>query len=128
MANGDHENVGMTLLRIDKGVDTGPVFGHFRITPDPSESHVVTEHRAALEHLDRVASVLRDVAAGRAQPIDTKGRPSAAWGQPWLSVYIRMRLARPPRAQARVAAFALSALRRASPKLAELRPERRRET
>ncbi len=34
LASGDHANVGMTLLRIDKGVDTGPVFGYFRVDAD----------------------------------------------------------------------------------------------
>src|SRR5262249_43078769 len=83
-------NVGMTLLRIDRGVDTGPVFGHFRITADPSESHVAVEHRAVLEHLEGVKRVLQDVAAGRARPLDTTGRPSAASGPPGLSAHIRM--------------------------------------
>jgi folate-dependent phosphoribosylglycinamide formyltransferase PurN len=106
MASGDHQNVGMTVLRIDKGVDTGPVFGHFRITADASESHVVVENRAVLENLDLVKHVLQNVAAGRAQRIDTSGRPSATWGQPWLTAHFRMRLA--------------------SPKLAELACERRR--
>jgi hypothetical protein len=91
MATGDHRNVGMTLLRIDKGVDTGPVFGHFRIPAGPSESHIVVENRAVLEHLDAVKRVLQNVAAGRAQPIDTRDRPSATWGQPWLTAHFRMR-------------------------------------
>ena len=91
MAHGDHRNVGMTLLRIDKGVDTGPVFGHFRIAADPSESHVVVENRSVLEHLDAVKHVLQNVAAGCAQPIDTADRPSATWGQPWLTAHFRMR-------------------------------------
>jgi len=91
MASGDYQNVGMTLLRIDRGVDTGPVFGHFRIPADPSDSHVLVEHRAVLEHLDAVAQVLQNVAAGCAQSIDTSDRPSATWGQPWLSAHLRMR-------------------------------------
>jgi hypothetical protein len=40
MASGDPGNVGMTLLRIDKGVDTGPVFGYFRVeAPSRTSSH-----------------------------------------------------------------------------------------
>ena len=58
MANGDRGNVGMTLLRIDRGVDTGPVFGYFRVTPDARESHVVTQHRVVLEHLDAIRDTL----------------------------------------------------------------------
>lgn len=90
-ATGDVDNVGMTLLRIDRGVDTGPVFGYFRVQSDPSESHVVTQHRSILEHLDAIRDRLLAIDAGAASPIDTAGRRSAAWGQPWLSAYIRMK-------------------------------------
>ena len=90
LANGDRDNVGMTLLRIDRGVDTGPVFGYFRVKPEsPSESHVVVEHRVVLDHLAAIRDVLDDIDAGRAVPIDTSGRRSAAWGQPWLSAHLR---------------------------------------
>jgi len=94
MATGDRANVGMTLLRIDKGVDTGPVFGYFRVDADPADSHVLTQHRAVLDHLDAIRDRLLDIEAGTARPIDTTGRKSAAWGQPWLSAYMRMRTRR----------------------------------
>ena len=90
-ANGDLDNVGMTLLRIDRGVDTGPVFGYFRVTPAPDESHVVTQHRVVLDHLDAIRDRLLSIEAGTAEPLPTQGRPSATWGQPWLSAYVRMR-------------------------------------
>jgi hypothetical protein len=90
-ATGDHANVGMTLLRIDRGVDTGPVFGYFRVNADAGESHVVTQHRVVLEHLDAIRDKLLDIAAGTAAPIDTTGRKSEAWGQPWMSAYLKMR-------------------------------------
>jgi hypothetical protein len=111
--NGDRGNVGMTLLRVDAGVDTGPVFGYFRVDADADESHVVTQHRVVLEHLDAIRDRLLDIEAGTARPIDTSGRRSAAWGQPWLSAWIRRRSApRPasaaasstPRARASLAA------------------------
>ncbi|HZT75639.1 MAG TPA: formyltransferase family protein [Vicinamibacterales bacterium] len=94
-ATGDLDNVGMTLLRIDRGVDTGPVFGYFRVRSEPSESHVVTQHRVVVEHLDAIRDRLLAIEAGSATPIDTTGRRSSTWGQPWLSAYIRMRFARP---------------------------------
>ena len=90
-AAGDDGNVGMTLLRIDRGVDTGPVFGYFRVRPDPAESHVVTQHRVVLDHLDAIRDTLARIAQGTAAPIETGGRRSATWGQPWLTAYLRMR-------------------------------------
>jgi hypothetical protein len=91
-ATGDTANVGMTLLRIDKGVDTGPVFGYYRVEAAATESHVVTQHRVVLEHLDAIRDQLLAIEAGTAAPLDTTGRKSAAWGQPWLSAYLKMKV------------------------------------
>jgi methionyl-tRNA formyltransferase len=92
MANGDFGNVGMTLLRIDRGVDTGPVFGYFRYPYDPlRESHIEIQHRVVLDNLDAVADTLERVVAGKATPIPVDGRASGAWGQPHLSAYLRLR-------------------------------------
>src|SRR3954451_18453841 len=91
MARGDDDNVGMTLLRIDRGVDTGPVFGYFRVHADPAQSHMVVQHRVVLEHLDAIRDKLLEIERGTATPIDTTGRRSAAWGQPWLTAAVAMR-------------------------------------
>ncbi len=94
MARRDLDRVGATMLRIDKGVDTGPVFGYYRTDIDERrESPVVIQHRVVLDNLDTIADDLRDVVEGRAQPIDTSGRTSATWGQPRLSDYIRWKWA-----------------------------------
>jgi len=90
-ANDDDRNVGMTLLRIDRGVDTGPVYGYFRVDANRAESHVVTQHRVVLDNLDAIRDKLLEIDAGTGERIETSGRPSATWGQPWLSTYIRMR-------------------------------------
>jgi hypothetical protein len=90
LANRDLERVGLSLLRIDAGVDTGPVFGYFTYPYDERrESHEVIQKRMMLENLDAMRDRLLEVARGEATPIDTSGRTSAAWGQPWLTKYIR---------------------------------------
>lgn len=95
LANGDAGNIGMTLLRVDRGIDTGPVFGYFRLNSDPTrESHVVVQHRVVLEQLDEIRDRLLDIEAGCAVPLDTNGRRSATWGQPWLTAYLKMFCAR----------------------------------
>jgi len=92
VAEGDPANVGMTLLRVDRGVDTGPVFGYFHVDVAAGDgSHIVTEHRTVLENLDAIKATLLEIAAGRAAPIDTTGRRSATWGQPWLTAFLKMR-------------------------------------
>ncbi len=85
----DFEHVGMTLLRIDKGVDTGPVFGYFSYPYDErNESHIIIQHRVVFENLDAIAAKLEEIYRGEAVPISTAGRDSAAWGQPWLTRYL----------------------------------------
>jgi hypothetical protein len=86
----DLERVGVTLLKIDRGVDTGPVYGYFTYAYDErTESHIAIQHRSLLENLDAVAHRLREIGEGRATPLDTSGRHSQEWGQPWLTSYFR---------------------------------------
>jgi methionyl-tRNA formyltransferase len=88
LANDDLDKVAMTLLRIDAGVDTGPVYGHFSYPYDAaSESHIVIQRRVVLENLDALRQRLTAICDGVAKPIETSGRSSATWGQPWLTRY-----------------------------------------
>jgi methionyl-tRNA formyltransferase len=90
LANDDLDKVGMTLLRIDKGVDTGPVYGYFSYDYDEStESHIVISQRVLFDNLEAVAKRLIEIQEGSAQSVDTSGRRSAAWGQPWLTAYLK---------------------------------------
>jgi hypothetical protein len=89
LARGDFAHVGMTLLRIDRGVDTGGVYGYFSCDYDSyRESHIVIQDRVVWDNLDALAAKLQAIDAGTAQPIDTSGRSSAVWGHPWLSSYL----------------------------------------
>ncbi len=90
LANDDLHKVGATLLQIDEGVDTGPVYGYFRYPYDEvAESPFVIQGRVVVENLDGIRQTLIDVAAARAARLDVSGRPSGAWGQPWLTKYFR---------------------------------------
>jgi hypothetical protein len=90
LANGDLDKVGMTLLRIDKGVDTGPPFGYYTYPFDEvRESHIVIQHRVVLENLESLRIKLLEIFNGTAIPLNTSGRTSAAWGQPWLTRYLK---------------------------------------
>ena len=90
LANGDVEKVGMTLLRIDKGVDTGPVYGYFGYDYDElTESHIVISQRVLFDNLKAIAARLIEIYEGKAHSLDTSGRVSAAWGQPWLTAYLK---------------------------------------
>jgi hypothetical protein len=90
----DLERVGATLLRIDEGIDTGPVYGYYRPEFDElRETHVVIQLRSVYDNFDRIADDLERVYRGEAKPIDVTGRPSAVWGHPRLSDYLRWKRA-----------------------------------
>ena len=58
-----------------------------------AESHAVIQKRVVLENLDALRDKLLEIHRGEATPLDTSGRHSAAWGQPWLTKYVRWKLA-----------------------------------
>lgn len=89
LASDDLDRVGMTLLRIDRGIDTGPVFGYFHAAFDEvRDSHIVIQHRMTLDNLGQIADRLKAIVCGTAQPLSVAGRESYEWGQPWLSKYV----------------------------------------
>ena len=87
----DFERVGMTLLRVDSGIDTGPVFFHGSYDFDEvEESHSIIQWRAVTENLDAVASILIALSRGeQVTALPVEGRESAVWGQPQLTAYLR---------------------------------------
>jgi folate-dependent phosphoribosylglycinamide formyltransferase PurN len=94
LARRDLERVGLTLLRIDEGIDTGPVYGYFTYPFDErTESHVRIQQRVLLENLDAVRERLVGAVEGTATPLNTAHRASAVWGHPWLSAYLQWKKA-----------------------------------
>ena len=95
LVNRDLDRVGMTLLKIDKGVDTGPVYLQAGCDIDEiAESHSVIQYRVVIENLGKIAATLIDLFNGKhVEPIPTAGRRSAVWGQPRLTDYLRWKKA-----------------------------------
>lgn len=100
LARRDLDRVGMTLLRVDAGVDTGPVYGYYGCSFDErNESHIVIQHRVVFDNLDALRAKFEEILSGAARRIDTTGRDSRAWGQPWLTSYLKWKLAARRRAR-----------------------------
>jgi folate-dependent phosphoribosylglycinamide formyltransferase PurN len=94
LASRDLDNVGMTLLRIDAGVDTGPVYGYYRCHYDEvRESHAVIQDRVVFDNLCELKTKFEEISTGTARVIDTSGRNSKAWGQPRLTSYLHWKRA-----------------------------------
>jgi methionyl-tRNA formyltransferase len=87
----DLDRVGMTLLRVDPGIDTGPIFLHGTYAFDEvEESHSVIQCRTVIENLDAIGDVLTALCRGEdVKPVSVEGRESAVWGQPQLTAYLR---------------------------------------
>ena len=94
LATRDLQRVGMTLLKVDEGIDTGPVYRYFSYPFDErKESHIRIQNRMLTENLAGIREALEGIAAGRLEPINVTGRRSRNWGQPWLSAYARWKRA-----------------------------------
>lgn len=92
LARDDYKKVGMTLLQIDEGIDTGPTFGYYSYDYNPlNESHIVIQTRVVTENLSELQTKLEEIYAGKAQPLDVTGRESNVWGQPWLTEYFKIK-------------------------------------
>ena len=90
LAEDDLERVGMTLLKVDAGVDTGGVYGHYTYGYDEvNESQNMIHNRVTFDNLPSLAETISEIHSGTAKLIDTSARKSATWGQPWLSRYLR---------------------------------------
>jgi folate-dependent phosphoribosylglycinamide formyltransferase PurN len=86
----DFDRVGMTLLRVDAGVDTGNIFGYFTYAYDSlKESHVRIQNRVVWDNLKPIAELLQSLHAGTATAIEVAGRESNVWGHPWLTRYVQ---------------------------------------
>src|SRR5688500_2737520 len=102
LANRDFDRVGMTLLRVDAGIDTGPVYLHGTCDYDEvRDSHIVIQYRAVADNLEAIGRTLTAIARGEhVRPVPTAGRRSAAWGQPRLTDYLTWKRAARRRARA----------------------------
>ncbi len=90
LVRADFERVGMSLLRVDAGVDTGNIFGFFSYNFDSlRESHVRIQSRVVWDNLKPIAELLQRIYEGRATAIDVTGRESNVWGHPWLTRYFQ---------------------------------------
>ena len=103
----DLDRVGMTLLRVDPGIDTGPIFLHGTYAYDEvEESHSVIQYRTVIENLDAIGDVLTALCREDVQPVSVEGRESAVWGQPQLTAYLRWKWeARRKRHESRIPAL-----------------------
>jgi len=92
LANNEPDKVGMTLLKIDSGIDTGPIYGYYSYPFDVRrDTPAVIHNRVVYDNLDALERKLKDIHDGKAEPMRILGRVSNVWGQPWLSRYFALK-------------------------------------
>lgn len=91
--NNELWGIGWSLLRVDKGIDTGPVLAQgtcYRVDP-LRENHVIMEHRSHFEGTPAVVEVLRQLEKGEYPILTMVNRRSTNYTHPGITDYLRLR-------------------------------------
>lgn len=93
VANDDVARIGWSLLRIDEGVDTGPVLAQgVASTVDPArENYAVMQHKAQFEGMPRVVAALEALAREEMPRVETTGRENRNYTHPGFGDWLRYR-------------------------------------
>ena len=91
--NNQFWGIGWSLLRINKGIDTGTVLAQGSAENiDPLiQSHIYMQHKSHVDGLPHVMEVLRKLEAGEQPRVSTGGRTSTNYTHPGISDYIKLR-------------------------------------
>lgn len=92
LSNNEPDKVGATLLKIDDGIDTGPIYAYYSYPFNvAADTPAIIHNRVVYDNLDKIQHKLLDIHAGKAETVDISGRRSGVWGQPWMSGYLKYR-------------------------------------
>jgi folate-dependent phosphoribosylglycinamide formyltransferase PurN len=95
LANGEPHACGVTVHRVDAGIDTGPVLAHGLIHPEPDDNFATYPYLQLGIGLPLLADVLRAFLDGvPPAPIPTDGQDSRLYSHPTLMQYVRHRVLR----------------------------------
>src|SRR5688500_3890065 len=91
--NNEFWGIGWSLLRVDKGIDTGPVLaqGSCYGARPLEESHVIMQHRSHLDGIPAVLDVLRKLEQGQHPRTPMMNRRSTNYTHPGITDYLKLR-------------------------------------
>jgi hypothetical protein len=89
--NNELWGIGWSLLRVDEGIDTGPVLAQASCTSvNPlHETHIIMQHRSHVDGMIHVAEVLRRLERGEQPRVAVINRRSTNYTHPGLTDYFR---------------------------------------
>lgn len=84
--------IGWSLIRIDRGIDTGEVVMQGSTDVDPlHQSHIYMQHKSHINGLSKVVDVLRKLETGEYPRVSTEGRISKNYTHPGITDYLKLR-------------------------------------
>lgn len=91
--NNEFWGIGWSLLRAEKGIDTGGVLGQASAeNVDPlRQSHIFMQHQSHVEGLPHVVQILRELEIGEKPFVSAEGRVSTNYTHPGITDYFRLR-------------------------------------
>jgi hypothetical protein len=91
--NREFWGIGWSLLRVDQGIDTGPVIaqGSAKSVDPLRESHVVMQHKSHAEGLAGVVQALRQLERGESPRVSVNGRREGYYTHPGFTDYLNLR-------------------------------------
>ena len=92
-AAGDAANCGVTVHRVDAGIDTGAILYQARIVPEPRDNFSTYPYLQLTAGLPLLARAGEDALSGRLAPIEVD-LPSKLWSHPTLWSYLAAGLGR----------------------------------
>jgi len=91
--NNEFWGIGWSLLKVEKGIDTGIVVGQGSAENiDPlTQSHIYMQHQSHVEGLPHVVEILRRLRLGERPCVSVHGRTSTNYTHPGIKDYINLR-------------------------------------
>jgi folate-dependent phosphoribosylglycinamide formyltransferase PurN len=87
VANNDVENFGVTIHRVDKGIDTGEVLYQQKIQVSPDDNYTTYPYLQLGEGLPLMKKAVADIFAGRLSPVIATSSDSRLWYHPTIWQY-----------------------------------------
>jgi len=93
LASGDSEHFGVTIHKIDKGIDTGDIVAQAMTTPDGIDNFSTYPLLQIAAAIPLLKQAIRDSLNGKLETMPAPGGKSKLWSHPTVFQYLKCRIA-----------------------------------